>query len=148
MGAASAEIVTRGRRPLDAPVNLVPYVDILMTLMVFLVMCAVFTQLSALTVGSASSGTATTAVETPTLSLRMTATSIAVERDGQRVEVPRATGRLDGAALEAALRTVGKDVDTATLQSDDGVLYNDIVEVIDLARGAGVTRVSLEPTAS
>lgn len=146
MGGAGPELVTRGRRPLDAPVNLVPYVDILMTLMVFLVMCAVFTQLSALTVQAPSRGSSSAPSQEPGLAVHVSATKIAVERDGQRVEVARAT--FDGEALERALRTVGGDTDSATLHSDDGVRYGDLVEVIDVAHRAGVTNVSLEPAAT
>jgi len=59
MGGAGPEPAARGgRRSLDAAVNLVPYVDILMTLMVFLVMCAVFTQMAVPTVQSATKGVA------------------------------------------------------------------------------------------
>lgn len=150
MGGAGPELVTRGRRSLDAPVNLVPYVDILMTLMVFLVMCAVFTQLSALTVQVPTQGGVAAAAlpDAPALALRITASSIAVERGGQRVDVPRALRRIDDALLERALRTVGGNADSCTLQSDDGVLYSDIVEVIDVARRVGVAKVSLEPTPS
>ena len=57
MGAVAAESARGGRRQLDAHINLVPYVDMLMTIMTFLVMTAVWTRMSALEVHSPSSGT-------------------------------------------------------------------------------------------
>ena len=147
MGAIVEPGGARGRKPLDAAVNLVPYVDILMTLMVFLVMCAVFTQLSSLTVHGKSAGESTSNAEPPesVLSLLVTARGVSVEREGHRVEVSR-----EPAAIERAIRDVvplpGADT-LCTLRSDDGVSYGDLVEVIDVTRRIGITNVSLEPAA-
>src|SRR4051812_4543763 len=38
----------RGKRALDAPINVVPYIDMLMTIMTFLVITATWTQMKAL----------------------------------------------------------------------------------------------------
>jgi biopolymer transport protein TolR len=148
MGAMVEQGGARGRRSLDAAVNLVPYVDILMTLMVFLVMCAVFTQLAALTVHGKSAGDGAPPVEpsAPPLSLLVTARGVSVERDGKRVEVAR-----EPAAIERAIRDVVPspiDDTVCTLRSDDGVSYGDLVEIIDVTRRIGITNVSLEPAAS
>ncbi len=148
MGAMVEQSGLRGRRSLDAAVNLVPYVDILMTLMVFLVMCVMFTQLSSLTVHGKSAADATALVEPsdPPLSIVVTARGVRIEHDGKRVDVA-----LDSAAIERAIRDVvpTPNAETlCTLRSDDGVSYGDLVEVIDVTRRIGITTVSLEPAAS
>lgn len=148
MGAVVEQGGARGRRPLDAAVNLVPYVDILMTLMVFLVMCAVFTQLASLTVHSKNAGDApaATATSEPLLSLFVSSRGVSVERDGRRIDVTR-----DPAAIERAIRDVvpAPSDDTACmLRADDGVSYGDLVQIIDVTRRIGITNVSLEPAAS
>lgn len=138
----------RGRRSLDAAVNLVPYVDILMTLMVFLVMCAVFTQIASLTVHGKSAGDTSQVTEPsdPPLSLLVTARGVSVEHDGKRLDVAR-----DAAAIERAIRDVvprpGEDT-LCTLRSDDDVSYGALIDIIDVTRRVGITNVSLEPTAS
>jgi biopolymer transport protein ExbD len=43
-----------GKKAMDAAINLVPYIDLLMTIMTFLVMTAVWTQIAALEVQNAS----------------------------------------------------------------------------------------------
>jgi biopolymer transport protein ExbD len=50
MGGAAPEPGKGGKRALDAAINLVPYIDLLMTIMTFLVMTAVWTQIAALEV--------------------------------------------------------------------------------------------------
>lgn len=150
MGGAADPQATRGRRPLDAAVNLVPYVDILMTLMVFLVMCAIFTQISSLTVHSSqglNDAQARLDDDRAVVSVRVTSTMIAIDSDGRHAAIAR-TPRLDVVALERALRDIGGAATNppCKLSSDDGVRYADLVEVIDVAKQAGITSISIEPT--
>jgi biopolymer transport protein ExbD len=148
MGAMVETNGPRGRRSLDAAVNLVPYVDILMTLMVFLVMCAVFTQISSLTVHAKSPGVADAAPEAeptqPPLTIVVTSRGVVLELPGARIEVARDTREIERAIR--SLVAAPNDDTRCTLRSDDGVSYGDLVEVIDATRRVGITQVSLEPT--
>jgi biopolymer transport protein ExbD len=58
MGGAAAEPTSGkgGKKSLDANINLVPYIDMLMTIMTFLMMTAVWTQIAMLEVQNASGG--------------------------------------------------------------------------------------------
>ena len=56
MGGAAPTPAKGGKRTMDAAVNLVPYIDLLMTIMTFLVMTAVWTQIAALEVQNQSGG--------------------------------------------------------------------------------------------
>ncbi|MCP4501017.1 MAG: hypothetical protein GY822_13745 [Deltaproteobacteria bacterium] len=57
MGGAAAEPAKGGKKSMDANINLVPYIDLLMTIMTFLVMTAVWTQIAALEVVNSSGNT-------------------------------------------------------------------------------------------
>jgi biopolymer transport protein ExbD len=56
MGGAAAEPSKSGRKSLDAPINLVPYIDLMTTIITFLMMTAVWTRIAALEVQNASGG--------------------------------------------------------------------------------------------
>src|SRR5690242_1978042 len=57
MGGAAPEPTSKGgKKSLDASINLVPYIDLLMTIMTFLMMTAVWTQIAMLEVQNASGG--------------------------------------------------------------------------------------------
>src|SRR5688572_27031185 len=60
MGGAAAEPTSKGgKKSLDAAINLVPYIDLLMTIMTFLMMTEVWSQIAMLEVQNASGGTDT-----------------------------------------------------------------------------------------
>ena len=57
MGGAAPEPSGKGgKKSMDAHVNLVPYIDLLMTIMTFLVMTAVWTQIATLEVQNSAGG--------------------------------------------------------------------------------------------
>ena len=107
----------RGKRPRDANINLVPYVDVLMTLMAFLVMCAAWTALSAIDarVSGAGAGDHDPA---PTLTIELRRES-EIDRDRMRAF------KNDNADAQLLVRV------------EDGVAFQRLTAVLDVAQGLG-----------
>jgi len=150
MGAVAAESARGGRRQLDAHVNLVPYVDMLMTIMAFLVMTAVWTRMSALEVHSPSSGAASAEPEQPPVRVGVQHNGqLTVEHEGvvSAQTIPSVAGRPDLARLAALLgvpaastapRTSGSQ--TVEVRVEDGVAFADVAALIDVVQPLGPVR--------
>ena len=142
-----------GKKPLDAAINLVPFIDLMAVTISFLIMTAVWTQVGRLQV-SQSGGPSDPQTEPDTKTvpltllitdkeLKMTAgyspmAPIPITRD--------AKGRIDLAVLIAQikdLRTQLPDQSAITLQTEDSVKYEDLVRIIDECIGSGLPSVSV-----
>jgi biopolymer transport protein ExbD len=132
------------RRTLDAPINLIPYIDLMTTIITFLMMTAVWIQVSALDVQAESLAVDNQPVQdTPPkpIAIIMDENGFNVSEDGDNpVLLPKnATGYdLDGlrekvAALKAAQATPAE----VQVFSADSVKFDEINKVIDLVSGLG-----------
>jgi hypothetical protein len=153
MGAVAAESARGGRRQLDAHINLVPYVDMLMTIMAFLVMTAVWTRMSALEVHSPSSGTSAPGQPEHPVRVHLQASGqLDVEHEGSVAlqAIPPLAGRPDWASLTALLAikplsaspgpgTSGGS-QTVEVRVDDGVAFADVAALIDEVSPLGPVR--------
>jgi biopolymer transport protein TolR len=142
------------KKALDAVINIIPAIDLLSCCISFLLMTAVWTQVNRLQVqqsGGPSDG------KPPdekglVLNLLMTDKGFTLSSGGNSVDIA-ATGRnADGSAiydlktLETNLKKIKVDFpdqSSVTLAAEDGVLYNDLVHVIDLCIGLGLPNVSV-----
>jgi len=118
-----------GRRSLDAAVNLVPYLDMLMTVMAFLVVSAAWTSVAALGAHSSLStgGAGTAAVEVmPTVHLGARDVSVSYGD-------ARATFDTIGPAL-AHLRNLAGNARDLDVMVDDGVAVERVTAAMDAAR--------------
>ena len=154
MGAVAAESARGGRRQLDAHINLVPYVDMLMTIMAFLVMTAVWTRMSALEVHSPSSGTSAPGEPEHPVRVHLQASGqLDVEHEGSVAlqAIPPLAGRPDWASLTALLAikplsaspgTPGTSAGSQTVEVrvDDGVPFADVAALIDEVSPLGPVR--------
>lgn len=127
-----------GRRPLDSELPLVPFIDLLLCCVMFLLVTAVWNQLAAVQVTAPAPGPSAPVVAAPALTLSLAADGwLLVTAEGARF--PVAAG--DAAALTAQLTTLpGHELRLAT---DDGVPYEVVVTAIDAAIAAGITDVSV-----
>jgi biopolymer transport protein ExbD len=116
----------RGKKPLDAVINLVPFIDLMAVTIAFLLITAVWTQTGAQPVSAPGQGEGERG---ETLSIALTERSVMIEHFA-----PIPLGELS--RLEAQLKELNQK--TATLQVEDGVRYEDLVHVIDACRGANV----------
>lgn len=147
MGGAAPEPAAKGgKKSMDAHVNLVPYIDLLMTIMTFLVMTAVWTQIATLEVQNSAGGQPPETQEEedkdkpkPIIVL-ITDSAIKVQEEGAELQefpmkgadehdIEGVTARLQALKDERPERTEVK------IQAEDGVPYRHIIAVIDAATG-------------
>jgi len=157
MGGAAPEPTSKGgKRPLDAPINLVPYIDMLMTIMTFLMMTAVWTQIAMLEVQNNTGGPQEQQPEPPDdkkpkpIMILLTDRAVKVNEEGGEVkDLPNTGEGFDYAGIKAALKVL-KDARPERMeiriQSEDGVKYSDIVKVIDICTGLEMKQITLTPT--
>jgi biopolymer transport protein TolR len=129
-----------GKKALDSALNLVPFIDLMAVLIVFLIMSAVWTQLNRLQVSQAGSDAQTPVIPTVSLRVRVTETSLQVSADSAQQPVLNVTrderGRLATDTLTgqlAELKRAFPDTTTITIEPEDAVKYEDLIRVIDAA---------------
>lgn len=156
-GAVDAAPQKGGKKALDAAINLVPYIDLLMTIMTFLMMTAVWTQIAMLEVQNAQSGPPDTPPEEdkdpiPPIFVLITDGALKItEEGGEPREFPK-TG--DGYDLEGAkavleqLKQARPERVEVKVTAEDSVTYTEIIGIIDTATGAGLTGITLSPAST
>jgi len=149
------------KKPLDVMINLVPFIDLMAVTIVFLIMTAVWTQLGRLQVSQAGQN----ASEEPPpeqnlqpITLLLTEKEIRLTVGGSAFDpiplVPDEKGKLDLSKLTqklTELKTQQPDQSNITLQTEDGVVYSNLVEVIDACigdKGNLFPSVSVSPASS
>ena len=135
------------KKPLNAELNLVPYIDLLTCMVAFLLITAVWTQLARLKIEQHGDGTIETGVNDP---FRV---AVVVHDDGFNLIVgndqkplPLNAGELDYRALAAALAAV-KDLHpeqrAVQVISADTVVFDKLVRTMDASMSAGFPDLSL-----
>jgi len=145
----------KAKRPLDAVINVVPAIDLLACTISFLLFTAVWTQISRLQVQTAGTGSPTATEEKKQIQVTVTVGERGMMLSttaGTAVEIP-ALGRnadgqpvLDLKTLSEKLKQIKNeypDQSAVTVAAEDGVLYADLVKVIDAAVGVGLPAVSV-----
>jgi biopolymer transport protein ExbD len=156
MGGAAAEPTGKGgKKSLDANINLVPYIDMLMTIMTFLMMTAVWTQIAMLEVQNASGGPDQQQEEPdpnapkPVMIL-VGKEQVVVQEEGAEPRPFPATADgydFNGINIELKrLKDARQDRQVVKIQSEDGVKYEHITKLIDLATGNELKQLTLTPT--
>lgn len=140
-GGGMAAPTKGGKKPLDLTLNLVPFIDLLITNICFLLITAVWTQMSRINVSQKSQGqSANTEEQPPEQQLKLT---ILVEEDGytlvagpERLSVPKQGTHYDREKLASHLREVKArmpEKTDITVASEDGVHYEFIIQAMDVA---------------
>jgi biopolymer transport protein ExbD len=169
-GGAAPESGKKGKKSLDANINLVPFIDLLSCCISFLLITAVWTQISGLQV--ASSGGPPDGEKKPDqtidVKLLLTDKGYSLTMVGAAIEIPKinsagpvgspdatgagevAAGALayDFKALAEKLKTLKAslpDQQAITLQPDDGVAYGDLVSTVDTCIGQKLRNVTVAP---
>lgn len=143
-----------GKKPLDAAINLVPFIDLMAVTISFLIMTAVWTQIGRLQVSQAGGPSAedTPPAETKTvqLTLAITPEELRLTADQSTFEpIPLtrdSNNKLDLAKLTERFKQLKEqfpDQSAITLQTDDKVRYDVLVRIIDECLGSGLPQVSV-----
>ena len=136
------------KKPLNAELNLVPYIDLLTCMVAFLLITAVWTQLARLKVDQHGQGPIDTLDATD-----KTKIAVVVHDDGFNLIVgndqkplPTKAGELDYATLAtelAAVKRLHPDQRDAQVIATDGVVFDKIVRTMDATMSAGFPDLSL-----
>jgi biopolymer transport protein ExbD len=155
MGGAAAEPTGKGgKKSLDANINLVPYIDMLMTIMTFLMMTAVWTQIAMLEVQNAAGG-AEPQPEEPdpnkpkAIIVLAGKEQVAIQEEGSELRpFPATADGFDFNAINIELKRLKdarKDRTEVKIQAEDGVRYEHLTKIIDLSTGNEMKQITLTP---
>jgi biopolymer transport protein ExbD len=136
------------KKPLNAELNLVPYIDLLTCMVAFLLITAVWTQLAQLRVDQRGQGTVDELEQ-----VHQTRVAVVVHDDGFNIIVgddqkplPLKAGELDYATLAvelAAIKRAHPDRRDVQVISADGVVFDKLVHTMDATVNAGFPDLSL-----
>ncbi|HVP65919.1 MAG TPA: biopolymer transporter ExbD [Anaeromyxobacteraceae bacterium] len=159
MAGGGAPVPEGGRgkkkRPLDAVINVVPAIDLLACTISFLLFTAVWTQISRLQVQTGGTGGPPAAEEKRQIQVTVTLGDkgmVLSTSAGVSLEIPALGKGADGQpqqdlkTLAQKLKQVKNeypDQASLTVAAEDGILYADLVRVIDTAVGVGLASVSV-----
>lgn len=140
------------KRPLDAELNLVPFIDLLVCCICFLLITAVWTQMTQIEVnqkGRGSSGKKTE--DTPNTMQKKITVLVGVDGyvltvGGTRVDIEKNGEIYDTATLGKRLRDLKveySDKDDLTVAVEDDVSYRYVVEAMDVALRQRFTNIRL-----
>lgn len=146
---------TKGIKSLDAPVNLMPFIDLLCVLICFLIMSAVWVSITQIEINLPSSGGggAGAAEDAPppfslTVVVKKAGYGIAAS-GGALPEIPKTEdGKYDTAKLGeklAEIRGHFPNEREVVIASDPGIPYENLVSTMDIAVKNGFDAISLAP---
>ncbi len=137
-----AGVSNEGGSKLDTALNLVPFIDLLSALVLFMLLTAAWQHVSAIPAGVASKGPNKSAV------VNEKRLEIRVAANGYSLHWPAGFG-LPGfvptgeTLREVAEKAVAKGLKVASVSADDSVPYGIVVKAIDFTKEAGVPIVAL-----
>ncbi|MFK7992000.1 MAG: ExbD/TolR family protein [Sandaracinaceae bacterium] len=144
-----------GKKSVDSEIPLVPFIDLLLCCVMFLLVTAVWNQLASVegaldTPGSPDSEMTQVEDRIP-LIVRLTEAGVTLSSEaGDRIDVPlTADGELDGEALHeqlSARHRLEPNEDTAIVTADDGVRYARMIAAMDVVSASGYPRVTVSGT--
>jgi biopolymer transport protein TolR len=157
-GAAPVDSGKKGKKSLDAELNLVPFIDLLSCLISFLLITAVWTQISSLKVASTGglSQEDKPKDEQTTIDIRVTLTDrgYTLSLSGVLVEIPKST-KADGVGQGydtkqlvdklKAVKVQYVDQRAVTVAAEDAVGFEDLIATVDQIVAADLPDISVTP---
>ena len=151
-GAAPTPTGKVGKKPLDAQINLVPFIDLLSCCISFLLITAVWTQLARMDVQQKGQGAAGAVDEKPPEN--QVNLTLFVDKDGyifskstgESTNIPLKDGEYDYPKLQEVLNKAKTDYpekNDLAVKSDDTVIYDKIIKTIDVALTAHFPDIAL-----
>jgi biopolymer transport protein ExbD len=146
-----------GKKSLDSEIPLVPFIDLLLCCVMFLLVTAVWNRLARLDANQQVPGQASQQDQPPPeeqirLYLQVTQAGYTIASTaGERIEIPKAGEEYDLEGLRTRLterRTAEPNRHDLIVAPEDGVMYEDVIAAMDLAVGQGFEEVSLSDGAA
>ncbi len=143
-----------GKKALDHEIPLIPFIDLLLCCVMFLLVTAVWNQLASVEANLDGPGNVRDMTDPSPhvpLSVRVLADGYLVASGlGDETRIPRSEETsYDLLALRehlAARRQVAPNEDAVVVSADDGVAYADIVQTMDVLTGSGFPNVTVSGT--
>ena len=150
-GAAPTPSGKGGKKPLDAAINLVPFIDLLSCCISFLLITAVWTQLARMDVQQKGQGAIGAEAEQKDPQKNYT---LFIDKDGyilsastgESTNIPLKDGDFDYPKLQEILNKAKTDYpekNDLAVKSDDTVIYDKIIKTIDVALTAHFPDIAL-----
>ena len=134
------------KKPLDADLNLVPYIDLLTCMVAFLLITAVWTQLARLKVDQRGSGPGEGDPPPDKIAVVVHDDGFNVIVGNDQKPLPKKAGTFDYAALAgelAAVKRTHPDRTDAQVLPADGIAFESLVQTMDATMSAGFPDLSL-----
>jgi biopolymer transport protein ExbD len=154
-GAAPTPSGKGGKKPLDAAINLVPFIDLLSCCISFLLITAVWTQLARMDVTQKGQGAAGSTDEKPPeaqLSLTLFIDSDGytfATSTGESTPIPMKGEEYDYVKLADILKNIRSNPQVPAekrdiaVKCDDKIVYNKIIKTMDVVISAGFPDIGL-----
>jgi len=155
-GAAPQEPGKKGKKSLDASLNLVPFIDLLSCCISFLLITAVWTQIAGLQVAS-SGGPPDDKPKEQTIDIKLLLTDkgYSLNMAGANIDIPKVQSKEEGAGMAFDRKTLADKLHTLkaslpdqqaiTVQPEDAVAYDDLVNAVDACLGEQLHNVTVAP---
>lgn len=147
-----------GKKSVDQDIPLVPFIDLLLCCVMFLLVTAVWNQLARLNASQEREGPApTTAIEEqPPEPLRLVlqvhgSGYVLASSAGESIAIPKTGAGYDVGGLRTRLASVHQldpNRHDITIAPEDGVRYEDVVNAMDAVVGADYPNVTISPTSA
>ena len=137
-----------GGRGINTELNLVPFIDLLSTLVLFLLVSAVWMQVSVVPASTQKSGEAKASTVTTNddglvkIHLSSDAIEVVSQQSSQKLE--KISGQFDWTGLKNLLSPAADKMKAAYLSSDDQVPYGQVIIALDQIKSSGLSTVSLK----
>jgi biopolymer transport protein TolR len=140
------------KKSLDAVINVVPFIDLLSCCLAFLLITAVWTQVSKLQVSQAGGPSQDQTPPDPnilaiTLQITEKGYTLTIGQGGSNIDIPRKGTDYDLQALSDKLKEIKaqkQDQRTISIAAEDNVQYNDLVQTIDTCIKMGLDGVTVQ----
>lgn len=146
-----------GKKNVDSEIPLVPFIDLLLCCVMFLLVTAVWNRLARLDANQQVPGQAPQMDQPPPeeriqLYLQVTQSGFTIASTaGERIEIPKSGDEYDLETLRTRLverRQAEPNRHDLIVAPEDGVMYEDVIAAMDLAVGQGFEEVSLSDGAA
>lgn len=144
-----------GKKAVDHDVPLIPFIDLLLCCVMFLLVSAVWTQLGRLETNQQASGPVQSAdpvAPSVKLMLQIQSTGYMLATTaGDNTPVPKVGEAFDLAGLTRALharRAIDGERRDITVVPEDGIAYSEVVHAMDAALGEGYSAIDLSDAAN
>jgi biopolymer transport protein ExbD len=147
MASFDASAQSGKRKAIDHEVPLVPFIDLLLCCIMFLLATAVWEEMARITAQQEGTPEDERTVDTVSLILSITDEGyVLADTTGVRREIAKRDGEFDVIALQSALRerrVLEPNRDDLVVAPGDEVPYDAVVGAMDMARGEGYPNLAL-----